>query len=79
MSLTIATILVDWIYIGSRWYLLLAPLSVGIAVLYKTLKVRNVRQVPAAAFWLTLTILVGMAVAAGFLFFIYIIATKLQS
>ncbi|MDD4891449.1 MAG: hypothetical protein PHU85_16130 [Phycisphaerae bacterium] len=69
--LTLAMPLIDPIYIGAHWYLMLAPLAIGIAVIYKTLKVRHVRQVPLEALWLTVTILVGMAAAAAGLFLIY--------
>ena len=70
---------VEWIYIGWWWYLLLAPLSLGIAIVYKTLKVRNVRQVPMAAQGLTATIVAGMALAAAALYLIYFTVTALRS
>jgi len=77
MNSALATPFIDWIYVGSHWYLLLAPLSIGIAIVYKTLKVRHVRQVPMAALGLTITILAGMAVAAAILFLIYFTASHM--
>ena len=71
MTELLAILFLDPIPIGAHWYLLLGPLSAGIAVIYKTLKVPHVRQVPAAAAVLTVTILAGMAAAAGFLYLLY--------
>ena len=62
------TLFINPIQIGDWWYWLLVPLSAGIAVVYKALKVRHVRQVPLSAAVLTVTILAGMAAAAAFLF-----------
>lgn len=58
------------INVQGYWPWLLIPLAAAIAIVYKTLKVRNVRQVPLAAAGLTLTILIGMAVAAAALWLI---------
>jgi hypothetical protein len=64
---------------GGWWYLQLAPLAVGIAVVYKTLKVRHVRDLPMSALWLTLTIMAGFVVAAAALFGLYWGFSALQS
>lgn len=69
--MTVATLFLDPIYVGSHWYLLLIPMAMGIALVYKTLKVRHVRHVPLAALGLTVTILIGMMAAAGALYLIY--------
>jgi len=70
MNLIPATLFHDPIAVQGFWYWLLIPLAAAIAVIYKTLKVRHVRQVPLAALGLTLTILAGMALAAVVLFII---------
>ena len=48
----------------SAWPWLLVPLCVGVAIVYKSIKCRSMKQVPKEAFVLTVWILVGMAVAA---------------
>lgn len=78
MSTLLYTPFVDYINISSYWFLLLIPLAVSIAVVYKALKVRNVRQLPAAAAALSVTILVGMIIAAGILYLIYWATTMLR-
>ena len=52
----------DW-----AWPLLLVPLCVGVAVVYKSIKCRYVRQVPREAAVLSVWILLGMAAAAAVL------------
>ena len=64
---------------GSGWYLYLVPLAAGIALVYKTLKVHHVRDLPMAAVWLTLTILAGFVVAAAALFALYCGFSAMQS
>jgi hypothetical protein len=64
---------------GGLWYLYLVPLAVGIAVVYKTLKVRHVRELPMEAFKLALTILAGFVVAAAALFAMYCGVSAMQS
>ena len=49
------------------WYLLVLPLVVGVAIVYKTVKVESVKDLPRAALSTTLWILVGMIVVAGVL------------
>lgn len=50
------------------WYLLLIPLCVGISIVYKAIKCREVRQVPREAAVICTVILVGMVVAATALY-----------
>ncbi len=52
----------DW-----QWPWLLVPLCVGVAVVYKSIKCRYVRQIPREATVLTVWILLGMASAAAVL------------
>jgi hypothetical protein len=47
------------------WYWLLIPLSLGISIVYKSVKCHHMRQVPREAAVIFLTILVGMTVAAA--------------
>lgn len=47
------------------WPWLLVPLCLGVAVVYKSIKCRSMRQVPKEAVVLTLWILAGMAIAAA--------------
>jgi hypothetical protein len=49
------------------WYLLLLPLTVGVAVVYKSIRCATMRRVPLEAAKATLYILVGMAFAAAVL------------
>jgi hypothetical protein len=49
----------DW-----QWPWLLVPLCVGVAVVYKSIKCRYVRQIPREATVLSVWILLGMASAA---------------
>jgi hypothetical protein len=52
----------DW-----QWPWLLVPLCVGVAVVYKSIKCRYVRQIPREATVLSVWILLGMASAAAVL------------
>ena len=47
------------------WYLLLVPLCVGISIVYKAIKCREMRQVPREAGVILLMILLGMVLAAA--------------
>lgn len=71
MPLLLYTPFVDYIEVGGHWYLWLVPLAAGIAIVYKTLRIRNIRKLPAEAAGLTATILVGMVFAAAVLYLIY--------
>jgi hypothetical protein len=46
------------------WPWLLVPLCIGIAIVYKSIKCRTMKQVPKEAAILTLWILAGMALVA---------------
>ncbi len=72
MAHLLYTLFLDPIPVGEGWPWLLLPLAAGIAVVYKTLKVRNIRQMPLVAAGLTVTILAGMAVAGAALWLIVI-------
>jgi hypothetical protein len=50
--------------IWDYWYLLLIPLCVGISIVYKAIKCREVRQVPKEAGVICTVILLGMTLAA---------------
>ncbi len=47
-----------------QWYLLLLPLCIGIAVVYKSIKCNAMSRVPREALQLFVTIIVVMVVAA---------------
>lgn len=49
------------------WYLLLLPLCIAVAVVYKSIKCASMRQVPREATTITLWILFGMAAAGAVL------------
>ncbi len=51
-------------YAWDYWYLLLLPLCIAVAVVYKSVKCASMSQVPREAAVITLWIIVGM-VAAG--------------
>jgi hypothetical protein len=46
--------------VGWQCALLLLPLSLAIAIVYKTIKCAEVREIPLASFILWITIIVGM-------------------
>ena len=50
--------------IWDYWYLLLVPLCVGVAVVYKCIKTRDLRRIPWESFVISLWIILGMAGAA---------------
>ncbi len=47
------------------WYLLLIPLCIGVAVVYKSIKIPSMKRVPREAAETTVWILLGMAAAAA--------------
>lgn len=49
------------------WWLLIIPLCIAIAIVYKSIKCRQMNEVPRQATIITLWILVGMGVAAALL------------
>lgn len=46
------------------WYLLIIPLSLGISIVYKAIRLDAMKKVPLAALGITLWILGGMTAAA---------------
>jgi hypothetical protein len=46
------------------WYLLLLPLTIGVSIVYKSIRCRTMREVPREAAAITIWILLGMAAAA---------------
>jgi hypothetical protein len=54
-------------YSWNFWPWLLLPLVVGVAVVYKSIKCRTMKQVPREAAGITVWILSGLAGAAGVL------------
>jgi hypothetical protein len=65
--------------IWDYWPWLLLPLCVAVAVVYKSIKCRHMRQVPKEAGVLTLYILGGMAGAAAALAVVVKLIEKSQS
>ena len=53
------------VWADNVWPWLLLPLCIAIAVVYKSIKCRTMKQVPKEATILTLWIVVGMAIAAA--------------
>jgi len=49
------------------WYLLLIPLCLGVSVVYKAIKCREMKQVPREAAVIFIMILLGMALAGAVL------------
>ncbi len=49
------------------WYLLLLPLCLGVAIVYKSIKCATMRRVPREATVVFLSILAGILIAAGIL------------
>src|SRR5437588_723054 len=54
--------------VWNYWYLLLLPLCLGVAVVYKSIKCPSMSQVPREAAVIFLSILAGLLAAAGALF-----------
>jgi hypothetical protein len=46
------------------WYVLLLPLTIGVSVVYKSIRCHSMRDVPREAASITLWILLGMGAAA---------------
>lgn len=63
----------------NHWPWLILPLAVAVAVVYKSIKCRHMRQVPKEAAVLTLWIVVGMAAAAGVLAAVVRLVERIQS
>ena len=57
----------DPLPVWDQWYVLLLPLCVAVAVVYKSIKCATMRQVPAEAARTTVYIIVGMVAAAAVL------------
>jgi len=53
--------------VWNYWYLLLLPLCAGVSIIYKSIKCREMRQVPREAAEIFVMIILGMAIAAGVL------------
>ena len=49
------------------WYLLLIPLCVGVSIVYKAIKCREMKQVPREAAVIFVMIIMGMILAAAIL------------
>ena len=47
------------------WYLLLLPLCVGVSIVYKAIKCRDMKQVPREAAVIFVMIILGMVLAAA--------------
>lgn len=52
-------------FFGSAWWVLLVPLSLGIAIVYKSVRCNSMKRVPREAAGLFVVILVVMTLAAG--------------
>jgi hypothetical protein len=52
------------------WLWLLVPLTVGVSIVYKSMKCRNMSDVPREAAQIAVLILLGMAAAAALLWVI---------
>lgn len=71
----VATLVLDPITYDSARLWMLPPLTLALAVVYKTVKVDDIRQMPLAALLLWLTILGGMiAVAVGLHLIVWLFA-----
>ena len=57
----------DPLPVWDYWYLLAVPLTVGVAVVYKSIRCATMRHVPLEAAKATLYILVGLSAAAAVL------------
>jgi len=47
------------------WYLLILPLCLAVAIVYKAMKLPDMKQVPRQSLLITLWIVVGMSIAAA--------------
>ena len=68
------TILLEPVGFDSHRIWMLLPLTLAVAVVYKTTKVARVRQLPIAALLLWLTILAGMLAVCVVLHLAYVFA-----
>ena len=50
------------------WYLLLIPLCIGISIVYKSIKCREMKQVPREASVIFIMIMLGMTATAAALY-----------
>ncbi len=68
MTAVLATLLVDGVTLtGMQHFLLMLPLCLSIAVIYKTMRCEDLRRLPVSALVLWVTIVLGMyAVGVGF-------------
>lgn len=64
--------------VWNYWYLLILPLCVAVAVVYKSIKCRTMNQVPRQAATITLWILLSFAAAAAALAGIVGLVQKMQ-
>jgi len=55
----------DPLAVGDFWLLLLAPLVLTIAIVYKTIKLEDLSQLPRQAAWLSVQIVCFMVLAAA--------------
>ena len=53
--------------VWNYWYLLLLPLCVGVSIVYKAIKCRDMKQVPREAAVIFVMIILGMVLAAAVL------------
>ncbi len=51
--------------VWNYWYLLLLPLCLGVAIVYKSIKCASMKQVPRQAAEITFWIILGMGAAAA--------------
>ena len=51
--------------VWNYWYLLLLPLCVGVSIVYKAIKCRDMKQVPREAAVIFVMIILGMVLAAA--------------
>ncbi len=62
--------------IWDQWWLLLLPLCLGVAIVYKAIRVEHMRQLPKAALGVFFWIIVGMSGAALALLLIVHLASR---
>jgi hypothetical protein len=60
----------DPLPVDASWLLLMLPLVLGIAVVYKTIKIDDLELLPKQAFWLASQIVFYMVIAAAALWII---------
>jgi hypothetical protein len=72
-SLLLALFLTPAPMVGWRHMLMLVPLSLAISIVYKTLRIENLRDVPLAAATLCVTILGGMYAVGVCVWLVYLL------